>query len=142
MDFLEQLGKKINDAGDSVRQKTQRLAEINSLNKLVNSNEAALQDMYKEIGRAYYEAHKDDALDVYADKCRVITEAYRNIAQLQDQIRMKKGTAQKESEPHDTAQPADNGGAPASKSEGKVCAQCGTQVPSDSSFCPVCGQRI
>ncbi len=142
MDFFGQLGKKINDAGDSVRQKTQRLAEINSLNKLVDSNEAALQNMYKEIGRAYYEAHKDDAFDVYADKCRVITEAYHNIAQLQDQIRMKKGIVKKESEPHDAGQPADDGRAQASKGEGKVCAQCGTQVPSDCSFCPVCGQRI
>lgn len=201
MAFFEQLGKKINDASDSLKQKTQTFSEVNSLEKQVNSNQSVVQNTYTEIGRAYYEAHKGDAENDYADQCRVITDALNQIAQLQDQIRMKKGIqlcpncgaqlapgsmfcagcgaqvaqpapqptngmtqqpgntvpptpvqptgnagAQTPVQPADNAapqapaQPADN---PAPQMQNtRFCGQCGSQIPADSAFCPVCGQRI
>lgn len=201
MAFFEQLGKTINDASDSLKRKTQNFSEVNSLEKQVSSNQSVIQNMYVEIGRAYYEAHKGDAQDVYADQCRVITDALNQIAQLQDQIRIKKGIqlcpncgaqlapgsvfcagcgaqvaqpAQQQTNgmvqpagnaapqapvqptgniapqapvqptgniaPQTPVQPTDNA-APQTPAA-KVCAGCGSQVPADSAFCPVCGQRI
>lgn len=194
MAFFEQLGKKINDASDSLKQKTQTFTEVNSLEKQVNANQSVVQNMYTEIGRAYYEAHKNDAQNAYADQCRVITDALNQIAQLQDQIRMKKGiqlcpncgaqlapgsmfcagcgaqvaqpAPQPMQQPGNTAPqtPADNAGVQASAQPAgndapqsptqpadnpapqmqntRFCGQCGSQIPADSAFCPVCGQRI
>ena len=201
MAFFEQLGKKINDASDSLKQKTQTFTEVNSLEKQVNANQSVVQNMYTEIGRAYYEAHKEDAQNDYADQCRIITDALNQIAQLQDQIRMKKGlqlcpncgaqlapgsmfcagcgaqVAQPAPQPTDgmmqqpgsavpqtPAQPTGSAGAqapvqpagndapqaptqpadnPAPQMQNtRFCGQCGSQIPADSAFCPVCGQRI
>lgn len=217
MAFFEQLGRTINNASDSVKQKTQNLSEINSLNKMVSSNQTVVQNMYLEIGRAYYEAHKEDAADIYAGQCRMITDALNQIAQLQDQIRLKKGiqtcvncgaqlapgsmfcpscgaqvrqaagapgTQQQpvnpaynmpqppvqpvndampqapvqpvndampqtpaqpinNTAPQDSVQPVNNA-VPQEpvQQAGKVCGQCGSQIPADSAFCPVCGQRV
>lgn len=207
MAFFEQLGKTINDASDNLKRKTQNFSEVNSLEKQVNANQGVIQNTYAEIGRAYYEAHKEDAQDVYADQCRVITDALNQIAQLQDQIRIKKGiqlcpncgaqlapgsafcagcgaqvaqpapaqpmgntgaqppmqptgnvapqapvqpmnnvAPQAPVQPMDNVapqapvQPADN--AAPQTSGARFCAGCGSQIPADSAFCPVCGQRI
>lgn len=116
MAFFEQLGKTINDASDSLKRKTQNFTEVNSLEKQVNSNQAVIQNMYVEIGRAYYEAHKADEQDVYAEQCRVITNALGQIAQLQDQIRIKKGI--------------------------QLCPNCGAQLAPGSVFCAGCGTQV
>lgn len=116
MAFFEQLGKTINDASDSLKRKTQNFTEVNSLEKQVNSNQAVIQNMYAEIGRAYYEAHKADEQDVYAEQCRVITNALGQIAQLQDQIRIKKGI--------------------------QLCPNCGAQLAPGSVFCAGCGAQV
>ena len=116
MAFFEQLGKKINDASDSLKQKTQTFTEVNSLEKQVNANQSVVQNMYAEIGRAYYEAHKGDAQNDYADQCRVITDALNQIAQLQDQIRIKKGV--------------------------QLCPNCGAQLAPGSVFCAGCGAQV
>lgn len=192
MAFFEQLGKTINDASDSLKRKTQNFTEVNSLEKQVNSNQSVVQNMYAEIGRAYYEAHKADEQDVYAEQCGVITRALNQIAQLQDQIRIKKGIqlcpncgaqlapgsvfcAGCGAQVAQPAQPMNNapqgGGsgmqapnmqagntvsqapvqqAPVQQTDNnapqmpntRLCGQCGSQIPADSAFCPVCGQRI
>lgn len=192
MAFFEQLGKTINDASDSLKRKTQNFTEVNSLEKQVNSNQSVVQNMYAEIGRAYYEAHKADEQDAYAEQCGVITRALNQIAQLQDQIRIKKGIqlcpncgaqlapgsvfcAGCGAQVAQPAQPMNNapqGGssgmqapnmqagntvpqapvqqAPVQQTDNnapqmpntRLCGQCGSQIPADSAFCPVCGQRI
>lgn len=116
MAFFEQLGKTINDASDSLKRKTQNFTEVNSLEKQVNSNQSVVQNMYAEIGRAYYEAHKADEQDVYAEQCGVITRALNQIAQLQDQIRIKKGI--------------------------QLCPNCGAQLAPGSVFCAGCGAQV
>lgn len=192
MAFFEQLGKTINDASDSLKRKTQNFTEVNSLEKQVNSNQSVVQNMYAEIGRAYYEAHKADEQDVYAEQCRVITNALNQIAQLQDQIRIKKGIqlcpncgaqlapgsvfcagcGAQVAQPAQPMNGAPQGGsagmqapnmqagntvpqapvqqAPVQQTDNiapqmpntRLCGQCGSQIPADSAFCPVCGQRI
>ena len=185
MAFFEQLGKTINEASDNLKRKTQNFSEVNSLEKQVNANQSVVQNMYVEIGRAYYEAHKDDAQNAYADQCRMITDALNQIAQLQDQIRIKKGIqlcpncgaqlapgsmfcagcgAQvAQPAPQTPVQPAGNAAPQApvqpagnvvpqaptqptdqtpQMSNTRFCGQCGSQIPADSAFCPVCGQRI
>ncbi|MCM1105133.1 MAG: zinc-ribbon domain-containing protein [Clostridium sp.] len=208
MAFFEQLGKTLNEASDNLKRKTQNFSEVNSLEKQVNANQSAVQNLYVEIGRAYYEAHKGDMQGDYAEQCRMITDALNQIAQLQNQIRVKKGiqlcpncgaqltpgsmfcagcgaqvaqpapqqptgsvaqqapvqqptgsvapqapaqpmdnaAPQAPAQPADTAapqapvQPADHAAPQAANT--KVCGQCGSQIPADSAFCPVCGQRI
>ncbi|MCM1539096.1 MAG: zinc ribbon domain-containing protein [bacterium] len=183
MAFFEQLGKTLNEASDNLKRKTQNFSEVNSLEKQVNANQSAVQNLYVEIGRAYYEAHKGDMQGDYVEQCRMITDMLNQIAQLQDQIRIKKGiqlcpncgaqlalgsmfcagcgaqVAQpapqqpagsvapqapvqpmNNAAPQAPVQPADH--AAPQTANTKVCGQCGSQIPADSAFCPVCGQRI
>lgn len=116
MAFFEQLGKTLNEASDNLKRKTQNFSEVNSLEKQVNANQSVVQSLYVEIGRAYYEAHKGDAQNDYAEQCRTITDALNQIAQLQDQIRMKKGI--------------------------QLCPNCGAQLAPGSMFCAGCGAQV
>lgn len=116
MAFFEQLGKTLNEASDNLKRKTQNFSEVNSLEKQVNANQSVVQNLYVEIGRAYYEAHKGDAQGDYAEQCRMITDALNQIAQLQDQIRMKKGI--------------------------QLCPNCGAQLTPGSMFCAGCGAQV
>ena len=185
MAFFEQLGATLNNASNSVTQKTKNFTEVNNLNKAINANQSNIQNLYLEIGRLYYEAHKDEADAVYANQCAAIREAFANIANLQAQIREKKGIilcpncgsevangvvscpscgmqVRQVSVPEQPVnqgqvppvqQPVNQGQVPpvqqpvsgqaaSGQSASITCAQCGSQIPSDSAFCPVCGQRV
>ncbi len=159
MAFFEKLGETLTNASNSVVQKTQNFTEINNLNKEINSNQGVIQNMYQEIGRLYYEAHKEDAEAEFASQCHVISEAVSNISRLQDQIRVTKGIAvcpncgaevsngsvfcqkcgtqivppanQAPAQQEASAQPAV-----------KICAKCLSQVPAEGAFCPVCGEKM
>ena len=164
MAFFEKLGETLTNASNSVAQKTQNFAEVNNLNKAVSSNQTAIQNMYVEIGRLYYEAHKEDADAEYASQCQIINDAFVNINSLQEQIRVIKGIAVCPNCGAEVANdsafcakcgsqivaPVNNQGVNQTPVQPEVvqqptiknCAKCMSQVPVDSAFCPVCGERM
>lgn len=93
MAFFEQLGETLSSAGSSVSQKAKNFAEVNSLNKAINVNQSNIQNLYLEIGRLYYEAHKDETGAEFSQQCADIREAFSNIEDLRIQLREKKESA-------------------------------------------------
>ena len=61
MAFLDNLSKKLSDAGQSVSQQTKNIGEINRLNGLINENRKSISDLCFQLGKAYYQAHYGDA---------------------------------------------------------------------------------
>ena len=113
MAFFDKLGETLSSKGRDVAKKAKELAEISSLNGQINTKEEMMRRTYEEIGKAYYEANKDDDSNLYAKQCKQITALYREIGELRHQIQVIKGI--------------------------EVCPSCGTEIPSGAGFCPGCG---
>lgn len=116
MDFLGQLGKKLTDAGQRVAQQTKSITDVVRLNSEVSSKERAITQLYTEIGRAYYDRHKNDSNAEELQRISEICTLYEEIAQHQETIKQIKGVTK--------------------------CPVCGTDVPIGSAFCSACGGRL
>lgn len=116
MDLFEQLGEKLTGAGQNVAQQTKNLTDVARLNNAISSKERAITKLYTEIGRAYYEHHKDDPS---AEELQLVSEVSKlcgEIEKCQETIKKIKGVAK--------------------------CPSCGADVPAGSLFCSVCGKKM
>ncbi len=64
MDIFNKIGSKLTEAGKGVSDQTKTLTEITKLNMTISSNEKAINDMYTELGKAYYAKVKDGGAEV------------------------------------------------------------------------------
>ena len=116
MNFFDQLGKKVTDAGKGVAQQTKNLTEIARLTSVIDTEEKLVAQSYAQIGKAYYENHKNDPSAECAPQIALVSKSLEKIAQWREQIQKIKGIVK--------------------------CPQCGADVPYSSQFCGVCGTRI
>ncbi|MGN0161511.1 MAG: zinc ribbon domain-containing protein [Lachnospiraceae bacterium] len=116
MDFFDKLGEKLAATGEEISQKAKEMTEVVSLKNQIRTQENQLDEIYKSIGKKYYEAHKDEEGNEYAADFESIKTAQAGIATLNAQIREVKGT--------------------------KVCPVCGEDIVGEASFCPKCGAKI
>ena len=61
MDFFGKLGETLTETGKDVSQKVTDLTEITKLKMEIRSKEDSVRRQFTEIGKQYYELHKDDA---------------------------------------------------------------------------------
>lgn len=152
MAFFEQLGKKISDAGQGVAQQTKNLADIAKLNNMVSGKEKRIAALYSEIGKAYYESHKNDAVAEEKAGISEINTLFAEIEQHRDEISRIKGIKKCPNCGADVASGsafcnscgqalAQDEPAPA-PTDGKVCKSCGAAVPDGNLFCNNCGARL
>ena len=113
MDFFEQLGKRLSDAGQNVAQQTQNFTEINRLNGLIAEKGRRVSQLYTDMGRRYYEAHKADPAADYPELIGEINNLFAEIAQSRDRINQIKGIP--------------------------TCPKCGAVLAPNASFCGACG---
>lgn len=116
MDFFDKLGESIVTAGKDVSQKARDLSGVAKLNLDIKSKEDFIQKQYSEIGRLYYEAHKDENASEYMEQMALITEASDSIAQMREEIMKLKGA--------------------------QICPNCGSPVNEGASFCGKCGTKM
>lgn len=154
MAFWEQIGKKITDAGQGVAQQTKNLADIAKLNSAIYEKEKRIASLYSEIGKAYYENHKDDAAAEEASSISELNKLFAEVKQHKSEIGRIKGV---EKCPHCGAEVAHGSafcnscGKAFSQSEptpvttatdGRVCPSCKAAVPEGNLFCNNCGTKI
>ena len=60
MDFFNKIGETLASAGKDASQKAKDLSGVAKLKLDIRSKKDYVQRMYAEIGRQYYEDHKDD----------------------------------------------------------------------------------
>ncbi len=116
MAFFDDLSKKISKATQTTVQKAQEMAEVAKLNSMVSDEEKRIEDAYLQIGKTYCELHKDNYEEAFATAMESIVAANEKIVELKKQIQTVKGVV--------------------------ICAKCGAEVPSGSSFCSACGGQI
>ena len=59
MEFFDKLSESLVSAGKDVSQKAKDVSEIAKLKLDIKSKEDYVQKQYEELGRSYYEKHKD-----------------------------------------------------------------------------------
>ncbi len=116
MDFFENIGRKVAEAGREVSQQTKNMADVARLNSDISAEEKRILQTYSEIGEAYYENHRNDSMSEFAEKLEKINNSFRKIEQLREQIKTIKGVTR--------------------------CSSCGADISRDSVFCPACGAKI
>jgi len=116
MAFWENFSETISMRSKEVADKAKNLTDIANLKGQIVTQENTILRNYREIGRAYYNAHKDDITKEFPSEMENIAQAELMIADLKKKISELKGT--------------------------QKCTSCGNEIPNDSSFCPKCGQKV
>ncbi len=115
MEFFDKLGETLMTAGRDVSQKAKELSGAAKLNLDIKAKEDFVQKQYTEIGRQYYEAHKDDDSTEF-EQFASIREALESIEQMRKDLLELKGA--------------------------KACPQCGAKMSEDAAFCSECGASL
>jgi len=116
MAIFEQIGKRLTDAGQGATQQAKNFAEITRLNGVISDKEKRISQIYTEIGRSYYEEHKDDPQAEGLEHIAEINGLNAEILQCRESIKLIKGVTK--------------------------CPNCGADVPLNAVFCNACGAKI
>jgi peptidoglycan hydrolase CwlO-like protein len=136
MDFLSKVSAKAGETFQTIKdsdvtKKAKNYAGIPGLQVQIGKCESQIKKAYEEIGKAYFEAHEQDADGEYAEQVEIIKENQKKIGQLKSEIEEKKN-----GEEDITDADAE------SVSVEKVCPICGRSVSDDAAFCSVCGHQF
>lgn len=116
MAFFDEIGKKLNVAGQEAAQQAKNFTDVTKLNSKISEKERKINQLYALIGQHYYENHRDDASSEEPQLIYEISVLINEIYQCREEIRQIKGIQQ--------------------------CQNCGAEVPSASVFCNNCGARV
>lgn len=103
-------------AGRDVSQRAKEVSEVAKLKMDIHTKEDFVEKQFAALGRAYYEANKDNASEADEAQFAVIKEALEEIERMSQQVLDIQGVVQ--------------------------CPNCGKKVPSDNSFCSDCGTKL
>lgn len=106
-DVFIMAGKEIESTAKDVTAKAKLKYEI-------KQREGYLDELYKEIGKEYYQKYKEEMTDKEA--FTEITSLLEEVADLKEQYMKIKGTIE--------------------------CPQCGAHIDKASSYCKVCGKQL
>lgn len=115
MDFFEKLGDTIVNVGKDVTQKAKDVSGIAKLKLDIKSKEEFIKEQYIELGKVYYEMHRDDAAEGQ-DRFDLIKEALEEIERMKVQILELKGA--------------------------RKCPDCGAEAADTADYCSVCGAKL
>ena len=103
MAFLDKLKETVSDIGEKVGDlaqtgvaKSKQLAEIAKLKAANMAEQDAIRKAYLEIGKLYYEMHRDDADGFFAQLCDEITVAKAGIADKEGEIASLRGRCEED----------------------------------------------
>ena len=116
MAFLDDLSKKISNAGQGVAQSTKNLASMTKINGAISDEEKKIENLFYQLGRAYFDACSETPHEAVTGFVAAIKNSLALIDEYKEQIKEIKGVAN--------------------------CPGCGAEVPFTSAFCNVCGTRM
>ncbi len=103
-------------AGRDVSQKAKEVSEVAKLKMDIHTKEDFVEKQFAALGRAYYEANKDDVSEADAAQFAVIKEALDEIKRMNELVLDIQGVVQ--------------------------CPNCAKKVSSNNSFCSDCGAKL
>lgn len=116
MGFLDDLGKKVADAGQKTVQKTKEISDVARINSLITQEENKMNNVYYQIGKLYVSIHGNNCEKEFSGMVTTIAELERNIRAYRKQIQEVKGV--------------------------QYCTKCGAEVPRGVAFCSSCGNPM
>ncbi len=116
MAFFDDLGRRISQAGQGAIKKTRNVADTVRINADISDQERAVNNLYNQIGRAYFSIHGSEPDERLKELVYSVKETNKRIEELKKQL----------SSMNDTC----------------GCARCGAMNPEGSLFCTVCGARL
>lgn len=99
-----------------VSQKAKEVSGVAKLKLDVKSKEDYVEKQYAELGRTYFDAHRDDEENAENEQFTVIKEALAEIERMKAEILNLQGAAE--------------------------CPNCGARMPQGASFCSSCGTKM
>ena len=115
MAFFDKLSETLTNASKDVSQKAKDLSGVAKLTMDIHTKEDQVQKMYAQIGKLYFEAHKDDDPAEYAQMSQ-IKEMLASIEDMKKELCELKGT--------------------------KACPRCGQEVKAADVYCKSCGAKL
>ena len=103
------------NTGKTVADKAKDLGNVTRLNAKIAAEEAKKSRALAEIGRLFYEKHKDEMGNEYLPYSAEAASADREIAVLKEQLLILRGV--------------------------RACKYCGAQLDRHDIYCPVCGKK-
>lgn len=88
--FFDKVSDVINNTANEISDKAKEISEVSSLNVQIRSQEKIIESTYLELGKCYYEAHKDAVEDEYIEQLRKITAAKETADQLRQEVEQVK----------------------------------------------------
>ena len=116
MAIFEDMRDALLSAGKDVSNKAKEVSGIAKLKLDVKSKEDFVEKQYAELGRTYYEQHKEDEEPAEAERFKVIREALEEIDRMKAEILNLQGAAE--------------------------CPNCGARMPQGAAFCSNCGTKM
>ena len=82
MSFFDEMKESLVSAGKDVSQKAKEVSGVAKLKLDVKSKEDYVEKQYAELGRTYFDAHKDDEENAENEQFKVIKEALAEIERM------------------------------------------------------------
>ncbi|MBQ7990682.1 MAG: zinc ribbon domain-containing protein [Oscillospiraceae bacterium] len=115
-EFFDRLSEALTSTGKNVGDKAKAKSDEVKLLYKVGTEKKALDIIFTELGKAYYEEYKEAPSEELAALVSEATIKSTEIAALEDQIRTIKGVY--------------------------VCPNCGADIPLEYDFCGKCGTKV
>ncbi len=116
MDFFNEIGKKITDAGHKTIKITRDMTDTIKYNSMISDEEKTIKTCYLRIGELYYKKFAVQADAEFKSFFDQITDSENKIEEYRKAIEELKEIAK--------------------------CPKCGATINDDDSFCIVCGASI
>ncbi len=115
MELFEKIGDKISSKSKDVAKKAKDITELAKLNSKVHDYESMVKDLHMQIGKAYYEANRENPAPEYMGLFQQVINAQGEAERCREEIAQIKGL--------------------------RSCISCGSDIPNNSTFCPACGTK-
>ena len=115
MELFDKLGDTIISVSKDATQRAKDLSELARLRMEIRAKQDYLNKLYLEIGKIYYDAHKDEEKE-FKEQMLLIKDALEVLDELKQQLGQIKGTVK--------------------------CTACGQDMPIEADFCSKCGTKL
>ncbi len=113
-DLFKQISTTVSEAGKSGLEKAKELRDTARISMEIRDRENSIQKAYRELGKAYYQDHRNDVEPAY-DQVVYIKAAFEEIGELKANKDEVRGI--------------------------RRCSACGEIIPDGAAFCPKCGKK-
>lgn len=116
MELFDKLGDTIVSVSKDATQKAKDISELARLRMEIRAKQEYLNKLFLEIGKIYYDAHKDDEEKEFKEQMLLVKDAQDVLEELRQQLGQIKGTVK--------------------------CVQCGQEMPIEADYCSKCGTKL